>query len=146
MTGEVQVFPGNFDHSTIVSNDLEENVEAKYIRVIGVSGNEDKKRSMRLEVQGCPVSSLPSSCQSCKSWKVIQGSIGDVLKVLEDTVASNQGICGLKCVRQSECDSFFFDVGLSHCRLLNSIPDVSSPSVNLDGIWYFIKNNSTDVS
>ncbi|XP_069106484.1 contactin-associated protein-like 2 [Argopecten irradians] len=143
-TGDVKSFPGNFDGDTIVTNNLEGNVMAKYIRVISISGYASTRRSMRLEVLGCPISFLSDTCQTCKGWKARLGSTGDVLKVLEEMVASNHGMCGLRCFRQPDCDSFFFDVGNNHCRLLNSTLDGSSPSVHLDGVWYFIKNTNVD--
>ncbi|XP_033726630.1 contactin-associated protein-like 2 isoform X2 [Pecten maximus] len=137
--GDVKVFPGNVDDVSIVTNNLEGNIVAKYIRVISVSGNGAYHRSMSLEVQGCPVvSPLTCSCTG-NTWKATLGSTGDVFPVLVDTDASNQGFCGLKCSRQPDCDSFLFDTGPDRCRLLNSTSGVSNQTMNLDGVWYFVR-------
>ncbi|XP_033727843.1 discoidin-2-like [Pecten maximus] len=133
-TGSIKVFPGNVDRNTVVTNTLEGNVVAKYIRIISVSGT--SYRSMRLEVKGCPVANVSSTCHK---WEARQGSTGDGFSVLVDTDASNQGLCGLKCYRQSECDSFIYDVNSFRCRLLKTSPDSSYITVNLDGVWYFTK-------
>ncbi|XP_021367726.1 inactive carboxypeptidase-like protein X2 [Mizuhopecten yessoensis] len=104
-TGDVQIFSGNSDRDTVVTNVLEGTVIAKYIRIISVYGN--SYRSMRLEVQGCPYLEISSTCHR---WEATLGSTGDVRPVLVDTFASSQGLCGLKCYRHSDCESFLFDV------------------------------------
>ncbi|XP_021367762.1 retinoschisin-like [Mizuhopecten yessoensis] len=131
-TGGVQVFPGNVDRNTVVTNELKGTVVAKFIRVISVTGN--GYRSMRLEVRGCPI-----ACSRCHHWEARLGSTGDVLPVLVDIDASNQGMCGLKCFRQPECDSFLFDVTSARCMLFKGTVDGSHVTVNLDGVWYFLK-------
>ncbi|XP_033727219.1 contactin-associated protein-like 2 [Pecten maximus] len=123
-TGDVQMFPGNSDRNTIVTNEIEGKVVAKYIRVILVSGYGDHKRSMRLEVQGCPVSY--TSNRNCQRWEAKLGSTGNVFPIIEDTDASNQGLCGLKCFKQKECNRFLFEIGSARCRLLTSTSDVWS--------------------
>ncbi|XP_021367744.1 contactin-associated protein-like 2 isoform X1 [Mizuhopecten yessoensis] len=133
-TGDVQVFPGNSDRNTVVTNELEGTVIAKYIRVISVSMH--SHGSMRLEVQGCPYSEISSTCHR---WGAKLGSTGDVLSILLDTDASNQGLCGLKCYRQPECDSFLLDVKSDQCRLLKGSVNGSQITVDLDGVWYFVK-------
>ncbi|XP_033727501.1 inactive carboxypeptidase-like protein X2 [Pecten maximus] len=135
-TGDVKVFPGNVDKNTIVTNKLAGNVVAKYIRVISVPDSENRHRSMRLEVEGCPLSLLSNTCHK---WEAKLGSTGDVFPVIVDTQASNQGLCGLKCSRQTDCHSFLFDVGSTRCRLLNVSSNSSNVTVNLDGVWYFVK-------
>ncbi|XP_060078684.1 lactadherin-like [Ylistrum balloti] len=132
-TGNVQIFPGNNDRDTVVTNTLEGNVVVRYIRVISVSGN--TYRSMRLEIQGCPF----STPNTCNKWKAKLGSVGDIVTVVGDTNAANQGLCGLKCFRQTECDSFLFDVSSFRCRLLKETPSSLPITVNLDGVWYFSK-------
>ncbi|XP_060081881.1 neurexin-4-like [Ylistrum balloti] len=102
---KIKVFRGNFDGNTIVSNWLDGIVLAKYIRVIPVSGH--NHFSLRLEVKGCPVSDVHSTCQK---WKAMLGASGDVFRVNKDVKVSNQGLCGLECYRQEECDSFMFDI------------------------------------
>ncbi|XP_069106349.1 inactive carboxypeptidase-like protein X2 isoform X2 [Argopecten irradians] len=130
------VFPGNNDRDTIVTNQLEGNVVGKYIRVISEPGSGNHYRSMRLEVQGCPVSLLTNSCDK---WAAQRGSGGDMLPVMVDTDASNIGVCGLECRNRLECDAFLFDAGSARCKLLKVTPDQSYPAVNLHGVWYFVK-------
>ncbi|XP_069107089.1 lactadherin-like [Argopecten irradians] len=136
--GDIKVFPGNTDSNTLVSNTIEGEIIAKFIRVTSLSGN--MRNSMRLEVKGC------SACFSslCSKWIAKRGSASDVLQIIEDTDASNQGTCGIKCYRWSGCEGFLFEPGFTRCRLLNSNSSVSTETVNLDGVWYFVKNlNST---
>ncbi|XP_021367757.1 contactin-associated protein-like 2 isoform X2 [Mizuhopecten yessoensis] len=133
-SSDVKVFPGNFDKDTVMTNELEGNVIAKFIRIISVSTR--TRGSMKLEVQGCPYTEINSTCHR---WEAKLGSTSDVLPVLLDADASNQGLCGLKCFRQPECDSFLFDVTSARCRLLKATMDGSQVTVNLDGVWYFVK-------
>ncbi|XP_069106841.1 neuropilin-2-like [Argopecten irradians] len=127
----VQVFLANNDSNTLATNTLTRIVVAKYIRIISVSGN--SFRSMRLEVKGCPVASM------CSKWTATLGSSGDVFPVLVHTNAANQGSCGLMCYEQPDCDSFVFNIGSNHCRLLKSTPDVLYTTVDVERVWYFVK-------
>ncbi|XP_069106362.1 contactin-associated protein-like 2 [Argopecten irradians] len=131
--GTVKLFPGNSDDSSIVTNTLGRSVTAKFVRVISVSGT--GYRSMRLEVKGCPI----SNSSTCNQWAATLGSAGDVFPVLQETNAPYQGLCGLMCYRQPDCDSFVFDIGSNYCMLLKSTPDVSYTTVDLENVWYFIK-------
>ncbi|XP_060081878.1 contactin-associated protein-like 2 [Ylistrum balloti] len=135
-TGQVKVFPANFDNDTVVTNTLETNVVANYIRVISLS--QRKHTSMRLEAKGCPVSIL-RQIDTCRRWEKKLGSSGDIFPVLLDTDATNHVDCGLKCFGQMDCDSFLFDASSTRCRLLKVTTEYSNTSVDLDGVWYFRK-------
>ncbi|XP_069106917.1 retinoschisin-like [Argopecten irradians] len=133
--GDVKVFPGNSDSNTIVTNTLERTVDAKFIRIISVTNHVHS--SMRLEVKGCPIGNMSSTCNK---WKATRGSTGDMFPVLEETNAANNGLCGMMCYRKPDCDSFIFNIGSNHCRLLQSTPDALYTTVNLTNVWYFIKS------
>ncbi|XP_069106916.1 uncharacterized protein [Argopecten irradians] len=133
--GDVKVFPGNWDSNTTVTNTLEKSVDARFIRIISVTG--PGHSSMRLEVKGCPIGNCMSS--TFFKWKKILGSTGDVFPVLEEINVVNQGLCGLMCYRQPDCDSFVFDIGSNHCWLLKSTPDALYTTVDFANVWYFTK-------
>ncbi|XP_069106631.1 lactadherin-like [Argopecten irradians] len=132
-SGEIKVFDGNVDSTSTVTNILEGNIVAKYIRVISV-GNDNRFRSMKLEVQGCPVSMLSDTCPK---WEAKKGSSGDIFSVLEDTNASNHGTCGIVCYKWLGCDNFLFNVGSTRCTLFDSTSSLQNQTLNLDGVWYF---------
>ncbi|XP_069106944.1 contactin-associated protein-like 2 [Argopecten irradians] len=135
--GDVKVFPGNTDSHTLVTNTLAENVFAKSIRIISVSGK--SYRSMRLEVKGCPVANMLSTCNK---WTERLGSAGDVFSVLEETNAANHIWCGRMCSRQWGCDSFVFYFGSNNCKLLKSTSDIIytyCTTMDLENVWYYIQ-------